>query len=46
MRFMLLRKADKQTEAGVLLDAKLLAVMGSFMTSAPSPPPGGGEGKG
>ena len=31
MRFMLLRKADKKTEAGVLPDAKLLAVMGSFM---------------
>jgi hypothetical protein len=31
MRFMLLRKADKKTEAGVLPDEKLLAVMGSFM---------------
>jgi hypothetical protein len=31
MRFMLLRKADKKTEAGVLPDAKLLTVMGSFM---------------
>src|SRR5882724_289940 len=31
MRFMLLRKADAKTEAGVLPDAKLLAVMGSFM---------------
>src|ERR1700682_37448 len=31
MRFMLLRKADRKTEAGILPDAKLLAVMGSFM---------------
>ena len=31
MRFMLLRKADRKTEAGVMPDAKLLAVMGSFM---------------
>jgi hypothetical protein len=31
MRFMLLRKADKKTEAGVLPDEKLLAVMGNFM---------------
>src|SRR2546421_8959257 len=31
MRFMLLRKADKKTEAGVLPDAKLLSVMGSYM---------------
>src|SRR5579864_6513721 len=31
MRFMLLRKADNKTEAGILPDAKLLAVMGSFM---------------
>jgi hypothetical protein len=31
MRFMLLRKADQKTEAGVLPDEKLLAVMGSFM---------------
>ncbi len=31
MRFMLLRKADRQTEAGVLPDEKLLSVMGSFM---------------
>jgi hypothetical protein len=31
MRFMLLRKADKKTEAGVLPDEKLPAVMGSFM---------------
>ena len=31
MRFMLLRKADKNTEAGVLPDEKLLAVMGNFM---------------
>ncbi len=31
MRFMLLRKADKKTEAGVLPDEKLLAVMGSYM---------------
>jgi len=28
---MLLRKADKKTEAGVLPDEKLLAVMGSYM---------------
>src|SRR5216117_3635275 len=31
MRFMLLRKADRKTEAGVLPDEKLLAVMGNFM---------------
>ena len=31
MRFMLLRKADTKTEAGVLPDAKLFAVMGNFM---------------
>ncbi len=31
MRFMLLRKADEKTEAGVLPDEKLFAVMGSFM---------------
>jgi len=31
MRFVLLRKADTKTEAGVLPDAKLLAVMGSYM---------------
>ena len=31
MRFMLLRKADKKTESGVLPDEKLLAVMGNFM---------------
>ncbi len=31
MRFMLLRKADAKTEAGVLPDAKLFAAMGSFM---------------
>jgi hypothetical protein len=31
MRFMLLRKADKKTEAGVMPDDKLLAVMGNYM---------------
>jgi len=31
MRFMLLRKADAKTEAGVMPDARLMAVMGSFM---------------
>jgi len=31
MRFVLLRKADTKTEAGVLPDAQLLAVMGSYM---------------
>ena len=31
MRFMLLRKADHKTEAGVMPDEKLLAVMGNFM---------------
>jgi hypothetical protein len=31
MRFMLLRKADAKTEAGVLPDQRLLAVMGNFM---------------
>ncbi len=31
MRFMLLRKADKKTEAGILPVEKLLAVMGNFM---------------
>jgi len=31
MRFMLLRKADSKTEAGVMPDARLMAVMGSFM---------------
>jgi len=31
VRFMLLRKADRKTEAGVLPDQKLFAVMGSFM---------------
>ena len=31
MRFMLLRKADTKTEAGVLPDQELLAAMGSFM---------------
>ena len=31
MRFMLLRKADKKTEAGILPDARLMAAMGSFM---------------
>jgi hypothetical protein len=31
MRFMLLRKADKKTEAGVLPDAKLLTAMGNYM---------------
>jgi hypothetical protein len=30
MRFMVLVKADKQSEAGVLPDAKLLAAMGKF----------------
>ena len=33
MRFMLLRKADRKTEAGVMPDEKLLAVMGNFMES-------------
>jgi hypothetical protein len=31
MRFMLLRKADSKTEAGVLPDQDLLAVMGAYM---------------
>jgi len=31
MRFMLLRKADKKTEAGILPDAKLLTAMGNYM---------------
>lgn len=31
MRFMLLRKADEKTEAGIMLDEKLMAVMGNFM---------------
>ena len=31
MRFMLLRKADKMTEAGVLPDENLLAAMGAYM---------------
>jgi len=31
MRFMILRKADKATEAGVMPSQKLLAAMGSYM---------------
>ena len=31
MRFMILRKADKATEAGVMPSEKLLAAMGSYM---------------
>jgi len=31
MRFMILRKADKQTEAGVMPSAALLAAMGAYM---------------
>lgn len=31
MRFMILRKADKNTEAGALPDEKLLAAMGQYM---------------
>ena len=31
MRFMILRKADKATEAGVMPGEKLLAAMGSYM---------------
>jgi hypothetical protein len=31
MRFMILRKADKNTEAGCLPDEKLLAAMGQYM---------------
>jgi hypothetical protein len=31
MRFMILRKADKGTEAGVMPNEKLLAAMGSYM---------------
>jgi hypothetical protein len=31
MRFMILRKADKATEAGVMPSGKLLAAMGSYM---------------
>jgi len=31
MRFMILRKADKATEAGVMPSEALLAAMGSFM---------------
>jgi hypothetical protein len=31
MRFMILRKADKNTEAGALPDQKLLAAMGQYM---------------
>jgi hypothetical protein len=31
MRFMILRRADQQTEAGVLPDEKLLAAMGAYM---------------
>ena len=31
MRFMILRKADKQTEAGVMPGTELLAVMGKYM---------------
>lgn len=31
MRFMVLRMADRQTEAGMLPDEKLLAVMGKYM---------------
>src|SRR5690349_8165522 len=31
MRFMIIRRADKNTEAGVLPDEKLLAAMGTYM---------------
>ena len=31
MRFMILRKADKQTEAGIMPSAALLAAMGAYM---------------
>jgi hypothetical protein len=31
MRFMILRKADQQTEAGALPDEQMLTVMGSYM---------------
>jgi len=31
MRFMILRKADRKTEAGVMPDEKLLAAMGQYM---------------
>ncbi|WP_199727665.1 hypothetical protein [Corallococcus sp. CA049B] len=32
MRFMIIRRADKDTEAGVLPDEKLLAAMGAEFT--------------
>ena len=31
MRFMILRKADPQTEAGALPDEQMLTVMGNYM---------------
>ena len=31
MRFMILRKADKQTEAGVMPSRQLLEAMGAYM---------------